>query len=199
MISGDTAGKTGETGRDNITIGEAERLIVEFLEGRTEAVRIMAGWARSIAAHRVWGFETPEDIVQATLLALVQNLREGRFKSGDLRAYVRRIAKNMCVTDYRKVRARGEHISLEQSTHQPAARLSGKDVERGVMLNRILERLDERCRQIIHLAYIQGLSRKEIGGRLRISEEATRVKLCRCIQNARDMLAGLGDVDAERV
>jgi len=183
LIPGDVTDTAGYANED----GETDRLIGEFLDGRLEAVRTVADWAKSVAAHRAWGFETPEDVVQATLLALVQNLREGRFKGGNLRAYVRRIAKNMCVTNYRKIRSRGEHISLDESTHRPPARLSSDDVERRALLNEILGRLDESCRQVLLLAYVQGFSRKEIGERLQISEEAARVKLFRCIRNARAM------------
>lgn len=188
-------GDNGPGRRDEAASGETERYVKGFLEGQSGAVREVAGWARAVAVHAVWGFEAPEDVVQATLLALVQNLRQGRFKGGNLRAYVRRITKNMCITDYRRVRARGDHVSLDESAHPPADRVSGEDVERSALLVRILERLNEGCRKIVLLAYVQGFSRKEIGMHLGISEEAARVKLFRCIKNARAMLNGLGDVD----
>lgn len=169
---------------------DTDRLIKEFLDGRIDAVKTVAEWARSVAVHRAWGFETPEDVVQATLLALVQNLRDGRFKGGDLRAYVRRIAKNMCITNYRRIKIRGEHVSLDEGSPPPVSSISTGDVERRVMLDQILTRLSEGCRRIIVLAYLKGYSRKEIGKRLGLSEEAARVKLCRCIQNARALMEG---------
>ncbi|MEJ2722344.1 MAG: sigma-70 family RNA polymerase sigma factor [bacterium] len=145
----------------------------------------MALWARTVAGHRVWGFETTEDIVQAALLAVVQNLRDGRFDGGDLRAYVRRITKNMCITSYRRLKSRGEHVSLDQTADPLASAPSGADLERRIVLERILEKLNQGCREIIVFAYVDGLSRREIGRRLGISEEAARVKLCRCIKSAR--------------
>ena len=183
---------------DEAVYRETGKLIEGFLEGEPAAVHTVAGWARSIALHKAWGFDTPEDIVQATLLALVQNLRDGRFKDGNLKAYIRRIAKNMCITNYRRVMARGEHVSLEESTHRPTSRLSGESLERRVLLDRILSQLNEGCRQIVLLAYIQGYSRKEIGKRIGISEEAARVKLCRCIQSARDLLNGFGKISTDQ-
>jgi RNA polymerase sigma-70 factor (ECF subfamily) len=137
----------------------------------------------------VWGFETSEDIVQATLLAVVQNLRDGRFKGGDLRAYVRRIAKNMCITSYRRLKSRGEHVSLDRAPDPPAPDTTASDLERRVTLDRVLDRLNPGCREIILFAYVQGFSRKEIGDRLGISEESARVKLFRCIKNARALLS----------
>jgi RNA polymerase sigma-70 factor (ECF subfamily) len=159
----------------------------------------MAGWARSVAVHGAWGFETPDDVVQSTLLALVQNFRDGRFKGGNLRAYVQRITMNMCISNYRRARARGEHVPLEDTTPAPASRASGEDTERRVMLNRILDRLGKNCRQIVIMAYVQGYNRKEVGERLGISEQAARVKLFRCIHKARDIIEDIGGVEAESV
>lgn len=176
----------------NLSADPCNVIVQGFLDGRPEYVRQVALWAKTVAEHRVWGFETPEDIVQATLLAVVQNLRDGRFDEGDLRAYVRRIAKNMCITSYRRLKSRGEHVSLDRTADPPASAPSGTDLERRVVLERILEKLDNGCREIILFAYVHGLSRKEIGGRLGISEEAARVKLCRCLKNARALLSESG-------
>ncbi len=187
----------GQYGWDENTVSESETLVREFLEGRPERVHTVAEWARSVAVHNVWGFENTEDIVQATLLALVQNLREGSFTGGDLRAYVRRIAKNMCISHYRKVRSRGRHISIEESVHSPVPHDLGEAVEHRTLIDRIFERLSDTCRQIILLAYIHGYSRKEISTRLGITERAARVRLYRCIQNARTLLNRFGDVVME--
>jgi len=149
----------------------------------------VAEWARSVAAHRVWGFETSEDIVQATLLAVVLNLRDGSFKGGDLRAYVRRIAKNMCISSYRRLKSRGEHVSLETWTDTSMLRTPGDHIERRAVLNRVLGQLNKGCREILLFAYVQGFSRKEIGERLGVSEEAARAKLFRCLKGARALLS----------
>ena len=171
--------------------GSTTEIIVQgFIEGRPEHVRQVASWAEYVAEHHAWGFETSEDIVQATLLAVVQNLRDGRFQGGDLRAYVRRITKNMCITSYRRLKSRGEHVSFEDVSDPLSDRASGDRLERKVMLERMLEHLNKGCRKIILFAYVQGFSRKEIGDWLGISEEAARVKLFRCVENARKLLHG---------
>lgn len=196
--SQDTRKSNAKAASKEIGSTQVDQLIQDFLGGRSEAVGILAEWARSVAVHKTWGFEAPEDVVQATLLALVQNLREGRFKGGDLRAYVRRISKNMCITNYRRQLVRGHHVSLEDSASEPVSTLSGEEVERRALLSRIMERLNEKCRQIILLAYVQGYSRKEIGNRFGISEKAARVTLFRCIQKARTMLSESGNIRPER-
>jgi RNA polymerase sigma-70 factor (ECF subfamily) len=187
----------GRNGPDMDTARESEAIAGRFLEGDNEAVRTVSEWARSVVAHRVWGFENTEDIVQATLLALVQNLRDGRFTGGNLRAYVRRIAKNMCIDAYRKIRTRGDHVPLEESERHSPVRHHGEEMARDDMIGRILERLSEECRRIILLAYIQGYSRREISNRLGISEQAARVRLYRCIRIARSLLSGPGEMSME--
>jgi RNA polymerase sigma factor (sigma-70 family) len=191
------AHKQDRGGSGEATPRETQVLIDGFLAGELDAVRTLAGWAKTVADHEAWGFETSEDIVQATLLALLQNLREGRFAHGNLRAYVRRIAKNMCITSYRKMQTRGDHLSIEEDGQTPAASRSGDDIERLTMLEEVLVKLNETCRQILLLAYIQGFSRSEIGERLGISEDAARVRLFRCVRTARAMIEGESAVDVE--
>ena len=161
--------------------------ITAFLAGEMEMIRLFAGWARSVAGHRAWGFQDSEDVVQATLLALVKNLRRGQFKGGNLRAYVRRIAKNMCVDNYDRLRRQGTAIPLDEAPEAVASSRSAEDLQRAALLDHILDRLEEGCRRIVQLAYVEGYSRAEIGAHLGISEEAARVRLFRCIRTARAM------------
>jgi RNA polymerase sigma factor (sigma-70 family) len=180
-----------ESSHDAVSTDAGEQ-IAAFLDGERWAVGLMADWARQVAVHEAWDFETPDDVVQATLLALVQNFRRGGFVEGNLRAYVRRIAKNMCISSYRKTRARGEHVALEDVSFGIASPASGADVERRATLARVMEGMGEECRRIVTLAYIHGCNRKEIGNELGISVEAARVRLFRCMQSARMMLNGEG-------
>ena len=185
----------GSRERDDTAYQDTEKLVGEFLNGKPDAVRAVSDWVRSVVVHRAWGFRDTDDIVQAALLALVKNLREGRFEAGDLRAYARRIAKNMCVTNYRRIRARGIHVPLEDGDSLAGDRSSGEEMQRNALLNRVFESLSEGCRRIVLLAYVEGYSRKEIGDLLGLTEEAVRVRLHRCIQNARDVMNGIGGIE----
>jgi RNA polymerase sigma factor (sigma-70 family) len=163
-----------------------EAIVAGLLSSSSEAVGIVARWAQEVALHRAWGFERPEDLVQTALLALVQNLRDGRFVGGDLRAYVRRITKNICVSSYRRARVRGPAVGLEEDGAMArAAAAGGAEIESQAMVRRILLLLDPPCRQLIAWAYLHGHDRREIAGRLGISEGATRVRLSRCLERAR--------------
>lgn len=168
--------------------GTESALVAGFLANRPEAIGTVAAWARQVARHRDWGFETPEDIVQATLLVLVTNFRENRFTGGNLRAYVQRIAKNMCVSSYRRARVRRGTVSLDQEpaiARNAAAEVEDPDQE--LTVQSILRRLDEPCRRLIQLAFGLGLSRREIAARLGVAEVTARVRLYRCLRAAKDL------------
>jgi RNA polymerase sigma factor (sigma-70 family) len=169
-----------------------DAIIAGLLGNDLEAIATVARWARAVAAHRAWGFDTCDDLVQATLLAVIQNLRLERFARGNLRAYVRRIAKNICVSSYRRMRTRGVQVSVDESQTATLAADSGKRVVREAMVRRILARLDISSREIIAMAYLEGLSRKEMAARLGISETAAKVRLHRCMLKAREVAAGAG-------
>jgi RNA polymerase sigma factor (sigma-70 family) len=164
-------------------------VVAGFLENQPAAVAMMAGWARQVARNKAWGFDSPEDIVQATLLTLVTLLREGRFSGGNLRAYVQRIAKNICVSSYRRAQVRRGMVSLEHEVEVQAHDAGGyeHDLDGDLTLQAILGRLDAVCRRIIEMAYVHGLDRREIAQRLDITVGAARVKLFRCLQRARTL------------
>jgi RNA polymerase sigma factor (sigma-70 family) len=164
---------------------DAEEVIAALLANESEALRKVTGWARSVIAHRVWGFESSDDIIQETLLALLRNFREGKFVGGDLRAYVRRIAKNLCISRHRKIRGRGAHIQLQEDDSFSSASGTAAAMECAAMVGRILRGLGDACRRLMVLAYVEGLSRREIAERLGISEAAAKVRLFRCLEMAR--------------
>jgi RNA polymerase sigma-70 factor (ECF subfamily) len=166
-----------------------ETTIRDFLANGPEAIARLAGWARSVARHRAWGCEAPEDVVQATLMALVTNFREGRFAGGNLEAYVRRIAKNHCLDCYRRDRVRQAHLT--DLRRQDPPRLVGSlglDPGLRVDLHRVFDLMEAACRELVLLAYFLGYSRKEIAELQRISETLVKVRLHRCLERVRARL-----------
>jgi len=178
------------------SVGSGESVVAGFLENAPEAIAMVSGWVREVVRHRAWGFEAPDDLTQTTLLALVRNFRDGRYVGGDLRAYVRRVAKNHCVSDYRRRRVRGQEISWdvagvgqELAAPEPHPEC---DPGRRVRLERVLRALGDDCRRLIERAYGQGWSRQEMAEDLGISEGAARARLFRCLERARELFARKG-------
>lgn len=165
-----------------------------FLSDDDHAVAEVTGWIRAVAEHRAWGFDSGEDLVQEALLAVLRNLRAGRYREGNLKHYVRRIAKNICVSSYRRARLRRAQTSLEQSETAKAVvpdRARGPSVDERVIdrmaAAAILASLEDRCRRLIQLAFYERLPRREIADRLGISETAAKVRLFRCMERARQL------------
>jgi RNA polymerase sigma factor (sigma-70 family) len=90
------------------------------------------------------------------------------------------------------MKSRGYHLSLEADESLSVDHHSAEETERRSILDKVLTRLDEACRQIMDFAYVQGYSRLEISERLGVSEAAVRVRLYRCIRKARAMVADAG-------
>lgn len=189
--------RTATSRRDGADTAEDEKLTEAFLEGHMEAIRTVSGWVKSVVLHKVWGFDDAEDIIQAALLALVQNLRSGRFKSGNFQAYTRTIAKNICITSYRRLKTRGVEVPFNDASYSSTRHSSDKSVERRAAISRILDRLNENCRRLLLLAYVQGYTRKEIAESLGIREETVRVRLFRCVRSARILLEGSAEPDEQ--
>jgi RNA polymerase sigma-70 factor (ECF subfamily) len=199
LTSRDLTGAAGEFGPGSDgadPVPAAVQIVADFLAERPAAVDMVTRWARSVAEHRAWGFESPDDIVQSTLLALVRNFRAGRFHGDELRPYVRRITKNLCISSYRRARRYGRELRLSDDPagaddeHAPVQLVAPElDAESRTLLNEIMQSLDESCRHLVALAYIEGLSRQEIAQELGISAGAARVRLHRCIAQARQLVA----------
>lgn len=177
----------GDAGARGPAGASEDELVRAFMDERADAIRRVTAWIRAVTGHRAWGFDESEDLVQTTLLALVRNLRAGRFADGDFRAYVRVIAKNICLSSYRRARAHGTPVAIER-VDEEAVREDAEttpDAERSATLARVLGRIDGACREIIALAFLAELPRAEIATRLGISEGAARVRLFRCLEKAR--------------
>ncbi|MFH1842579.1 MAG: sigma-70 family RNA polymerase sigma factor [bacterium] len=168
-----------------------ERLVARFMGNRPDAIATIAGWVRVIAEHRAWGFDTPDDIVQASLLVLVRNLKAGRYRAGNFQGYVRQIARNLCISSYRRQQRRGIEVPLPENG-SPANVLDAQSIspDQLTFLRWILENLDDSCRRLITSAYLDGLSRKEIAEQLDISVGAAKVRLFRCLKKAHDLSSG---------
>ena len=164
---------------------ETEQIVAGLLEDRREAVATVTRWIESVARHRAWGFESAEDIAQEAILAVLRNLRHGNFTGGDLRRYVRRITKNICVSSYRKGLVRGTQTPIPDEIPAGPAPGDRGESECASMVRRILEKLDEACREIIVQAYLMGMSRREIADRLGVTEGTAKVRLFRCLEKAR--------------
>ncbi len=163
--------------------------ISDFLAGKPG--NLIDGLILKTVRLKSWGegFDT-EDVIQNSRLSLIKNFRERKYVSGDLWAYVRRVAEIQCILEmkrhYRAIKHQERISQPALEAHDPAPGPLGlllEEEKRGELI-RILKELDKRCLQLILFKYHKGLSYKEIGIRLSLSESNAMVSVYRCLKKS---------------
>lgn len=142
--------------------------------------RLTAGWA-SFRAER-------EDLYQEILLALWRALPRFRGES-QLRTYVFRIAHNRCLSQIGRRQRERTHDREEPPAivdPAPGPERQAADRERLEQLRKALRRLALPRRQVL-LLHLEGLSQREIGDVLGITENNVAVRLHRARAALRDI------------
>lgn len=146
---------------------------------------------RLYLARRLNCAETAADLAQETFVRLMRSRVSAPIQ--DPRAYLYRIAANL-VTDH--VRGERQGPSLQPDTHLawlpdagpgPERTLLGRDAVR--RLERAVDDLPPRRREIFRLHKFEGLSYGEIADRLGIAKNTVMVQMMKALAHCRDRLA----------
>ncbi len=172
------------------SLGQDVEILRRFLAGNPQAARQVERWAREIVRlrHHLIQRDEVDDVIQETLISLWRSCARPDFELRvGLRPLVRSIAVARCIDARRR---RREQIPLDESVADsrtpPGAWTSG-DLEM-VALRRALLALASRCRDVIRLHFIEGLSYREMAPRLDRSEPTLRVEMFRCMKQLRALL-----------
>lgn len=127
--------------------------------------------------------EEAEDVLQETFIKIYQNLND--FDHGlEFSSWVYRIAHNQTISNYRKNKARPQSVFLNPEDNflkNLASKLDiKKEVERKFLkkdINKILEKLDVKYREVLILKFLEEKNYKEISDILKkpIGTVATRI------------------------
>jgi RNA polymerase sigma-70 factor (ECF subfamily) len=178
---------TSEDVRATVQLADAE------IVRRFQTTGDGAWFAELFARHRkhvyfgCWRFFSEggaaEDATQETFLRAYQHMQD--FSEGDVRAWLMRIARNVCIDHFRK--ARPERTLAQDQYAEPEA---GGSVDDDFQMRTTVERLrkelaalpvdQRRCLEM----KIEGYSYEETASRLGVSEKAVKSH----IQNGRRML-----------
>lgn len=140
--------------------------------------------------------DTAEDVAQRTFLRLWER-REGWSPDGSLKGLLFRIGRNLAISERRSGGARSralDRMSIEAPRlpdRSPAEALA--DSELGRELERAIEALPERRREVFILRTMHGLSYAEIGTVMDISQQTVANQLSRGLASLRESLAHLLD------
>lgn len=165
-------------------------LIQGFLEGSAECHTQIDAWIGQVLGHpglRL-GNEV-EDVAQQVRRKLLTALRDGRFRgNASLRTYVWRAAQHAAIDLLRHRRTQPSSLSIDDvaAPSDPGMTPEGALLqrERRALGARVLERLDEPCRELFHLIVFDQLSYAEIARRLQTTEGAIKVRALRCREKA---------------
>ena len=167
-------------------------LIARCLEHDEEAWRLLVGRYTSYIytiAIRGFGIDAEEarEVLQESLLKLFEGLR-GYRGEGAFRAWLRQIVRNCCLANLHR---RRPTESLDDTLRDRRQEETLERIERAFVLNEAVRTLDEPCRQIISLFFIQGRPYKEIGAALAIPEGTVASRLARCLTKLRSVVREL--------
>jgi RNA polymerase sigma-70 factor (ECF subfamily) len=143
----------------------------------------VAAWLRGVARRGLVragrSVEDSEDIVQETLLVMHLK-RDSWDDSQPLEPWLHAIARHKLI-DHLRRRGFKDHVDIDEHAETLAAPQAGEEGASADAM-RMLASLPERQRRIVEAISIEGLSARDVGGRLGMSEGAVRVALHRALK-----------------
>ena len=121
-----------------------------------------------------------DDIVQEAFARLIRARRSGAMENP--KAYLFAVARNLAMDHFRRNRGRDENplteidrlSVLDESEGIPESLVHHHDLE---LLTEAIQMLPDRCRQVLTLRKIYGLSQKEIAAQLGIAEHTVEAQV----------------------
>lgn len=116
-----------------------------------------------------------EDLTQMVFVKVMENLKKFEGKS-DPFTWIYRITVNECL---HYLRGKNRETRLEDWDEHESLKLEGveRPVEARILLKEIMSLFDSRTREIVFMAYFEGLKQDEMAKALGISERAINKRL----------------------
>lgn len=132
-----------------------------------------------------------DDIVQDAFARLLRARRNGALENP--KAYLFAVARNLAMDHFRRIRSRDENplteidrlSVLDESEGIPEALVHHDDLK---LLTEAIQMLPDRCRQVLTLRKIYGLSQKEIAAQLCIAEHTVEAQVTIGIRKCTEFL-----------
>jgi RNA polymerase sigma-70 factor (ECF subfamily) len=176
-------------------------LIAGYLSGDPGAYKEIDSWIVSVVKCRAWGGDLAvTDLVQESRLSVYRSLSAGSFEGrSPLKAYVCRIASNICLTwmrqKYRKLPVVGlddvpdppcvEDDPLAKIIREENASLKEQVVEA------FMDLAVPECRDLWRMVYYEKLSYDDIAGMIGVEVGTVKSRISRCKQKARSALRAI--------
>lgn len=87
------------------------QLVVQYREGNEQAFQVLLNRHKNVIFHSIYTFttdyEASQDIFQEVFIKIIDRIRDGRYnEQGSFVHWACRIARNLCIDTYRKVKRR---------------------------------------------------------------------------------------------
>jgi RNA polymerase sigma-70 factor (ECF subfamily) len=125
--------------------------------------------------------EIADELLQECYFRLLRSQRSDLALS-DARPYLFRIATNLL----HDLRRKGQEVQLEDDADEPAMETKP---ENSLDTGRMLRRLKPRARQLLWLAYMEGMTHREIANITGLNVMSVRILLLRARRDAQALLA----------
>lgn len=193
---------------DTRSRSDDQRLVGDCLAGSENAWKEFyarfAGLVKAVARkYTPHSAQDVEDYSQAAFLALTTALGEYDMRHS-LPRFVGVVSERVIIDEYRKARAAKRHAIVDSLSYddsgeeRPSAsheqvELQDDRLDRAQRLSHVREALaalDERCRRLLALRYLDELSFKEIAEIVQGTENTVTVRVRRCLEALRSRLVG---------
>ena len=160
---------------------------VEELHWFDTEVRPCEPALRAYLQKRFPALSDHDDLVQEAYVRLLHARREGRVTSA--KAFLFTVTRNLAIDMFRRRRRTATHEPISDVVDQPALEepvdfVAASEHQRrmDILLEAVLA-LPERCRMVMMLRHLDGLSYKEIADRLGISANTVRVHMVKGVKD----------------
>lgn len=157
-----------------------------------EFLRAYDQYADAIFRHcyyRVYDREKAKELSQECFMKTWEYLASGK-KVDNLRAFLYRVANNLVIDSSRKKKETSLDAMMDEGFEpaEPGPERTTIAAEAGQMIA-LLDKLDEKYRDVVRMRYLDDLSPKEIAHALGESENVVSVRIHRGIKQLREYLA----------
>lgn len=142
-----------------------------------------------------------DDLVQESYLKIIRARRSGRIKS--VKSYLFGIARNTALSLFRRKRVTqeisvGDFDALSVIEDDVNVVTSVSVRQELALVVEAIDRLPDRCREVVILWALEGLSREEVAARLGISEHTVRAQLAKGMKRCVGFMRERGILDEMR-